>query len=78
MTVKLAASPAKPARPNPWDRLMAWTPTEAQLDAMGAAIEAADLLLKITVIAAAFYLAAEIVPAFLSGGAAHRAVEHLR
>jgi uncharacterized membrane protein len=59
-----------------WAFAMAWTPTDAQLRRMAEALRRTsnicDFWLKVAVIAAVIYLAAEIVPAFLPGGAVER------
>jgi len=59
-----------------WALWMNWTPTDAELrrisDWLRRSSNICDLWLKVAVIAAAVYLALEIVPAFLPGGAADR------
>jgi hypothetical protein len=59
-----------------WAFAMAWSPTDAQLRRMAELLRRTcsicDLWLKVAVIAAALYLAASILPAFLPGGAVER------
>ena len=65
-----------------WSFLMNWAPTDRQFQRMGDALRRTcgicDFWLKVAVITCVFYLACEILPAFLPGGPANQVLRGAR